>query len=125
MVNGKLAVHVTYDPSSGYSYPQVRLSICPSGVTSTNGYTLSATVRFNYQLTTGLATPNLVRLWGSDGRPNVVQTLTDPVGYPAPSPTYTLSGPLSKDVNMIGLDFGLNQYFSGDILVDDVKLTPP
>jgi hypothetical protein len=123
MVNGKLVMHVNYDPSSGADYPMARLIVCPTAV-SANGYTLSATVRFNYNLTTGLDNPNAVWLFGSNGRPQEVFRITDPAGY-TPDP-YVLTGQYGfETVYMIGLNFEIKQYFSGDILIDDVKLLPP
>jgi hypothetical protein len=123
VTSGRLVLHVnSYDPTSD-AYPQLQAFICPpaNSVAATNGYTLSANIRFEYNMTTGLSPANYVRLIGNDGRPIVAAEQNDPAGYT----WYPMSGMLTRDSSIVGLIFGINQYFSGTILIDDITLTPP
>jgi hypothetical protein len=85
-----------------------------------NGYTLTARVQLVQQMTQYQSPPNDIRTYGASGRPFLVATQNDPVGYT----WYDITGTVTNDSSMIEIAFNFSQTFTGTILVEEVKLTP-
>ncbi len=118
--NGRLVLH--HSEYSSYSGAAVEVRLCGGdSIAGVNGYSFSARVHLLYQMTPGLEPPNYIRAYGNKGKPFSIATLEDPAGYT----WYTLEGVITGDSSTIGITFEFEEVFSGTVLIDDIKLTPP
>jgi len=118
--NGRLVLHYTdYNSSTAAT---ILVWLCGDhSLANVNGYALSARLEILNTMTSGLSPANVIMTLANNGKFVTVASQYDPVGYQ----WFNVVGTITTDSSIIGIGLSFSQTFTGTILVEDVKLTPP